>query len=230
MIKRIFLVGMAGSGKTTIGKALAKKLGWLFFDTDERVEKLEKKSIGDIFDNHGAGYFMEKEIEVLNESIKQENIVVATGGRTYLNYLNRTTMIDSGLVIYLKSDIKTLYKRFKKPGEIKKRRFLNGITSTQLKGAIDTLLETRHESYKVGSVEVDSNKNKSEVANDIIKLLEDKMKKEKPLTIKDIYFEIEYNGRKTKLPIADTPRNRKMYGIALKKTKKKTNKTNRRKS
>ena len=208
---------MAGSGKTTIGKALAKKLGWLFLDTDERVEKIAKKSIGDIFDNHGAGYFMEKEIEVLNESIKQENIVVATGGRTYLNYLNRTTMIDSGLVVYLKADLETILKRLSKPGEISKRRFLNGITSETLRYSIEMLLKLRHKEYSEGSIEVDSNRNKSEVVDDIIILLEDNVKKEKPLTIKDIYLEIEYNGKKAKLPIADTPRNRKMYGIPLKK-------------
>jgi shikimate kinase len=163
---------MAGSGKTTIGKALAKKLGWLFFDTDERVEKLENKSIGDIFDEHGSGYFMEKEIEVLNESIKQENIVVATGGRTYLNYLNRTTMIDSGIVVYLKSDLETILKRLRKPGEIDKRRFLNGITDDVLEYSVEKLLRLRHKEYSEGSIEIDSSKSKTEVVDNIIKTLE----------------------------------------------------------
>jgi shikimate kinase len=221
---------MAGSGKTTIGKALAKKLGWLFLDTDERVEKIAKKSIGDIFDELGSGYFLEKESEALKESIKETNIVIATGGRTYLNYLNKALMTDSGMVIYLKSDIDTIHSRLNKPGEVEKRRFLNGITSDTLRYSIEMLLKLRHGEYSDGSIEVDSNKDKAEVVNDIIKLFEDKMKKEKPLTIKDIYFEIEYKGKVAKLPIADTPRNRKMYGIAPKKTRKKANKTNRRKS
>jgi hypothetical protein len=82
------------------------------------------------------------------------------------------------------------------------------------------MLHSRGKDYRTGSVEVDSSKDKNEVVGNILKLLEGDVKEPKPLRIKDIFFEIEYNGKKAKLPIADTPRNRKMYGIPLKKTEK----------
>ena len=173
MIKRIFLIGMAGSGKTTVGKELAKKLGWLFIDTDQRIEKVLNKKISDIFSEEGSEYFNKVETDALEYAIKlgnETNIVIATGGRTYLNDLNKALMIDSGLIIYLKSDTKTIYKRLNKPVELKKRRFIWGITKSTLKISISSLLGVRKKYYSSCSIEINASRSKKLIVNDIIKL------------------------------------------------------------
>ncbi|HIC97788.1 MAG TPA: shikimate kinase, partial [Aquificaceae bacterium] len=78
--KRVFLVGFMGSGKTTVGGIVARRLGWEFLDTDEEIEKKEGMSVKDIFTRKGELYFRKLELEVLKEVSGRESVVVATGG------------------------------------------------------------------------------------------------------------------------------------------------------
>lgn len=100
-----------GSGKTTLGKELAKKLKFKFTDTDTSVELLTGKSINDLFDEGGEVYFRMKEREVLHSFANKDNCVVATGGGTSCFKDNMQWMNDNGITVYLKHHRGVLFHR-----------------------------------------------------------------------------------------------------------------------
>lgn len=107
----IVLIGFMGSGKSSVGRALAKQKGMYFIDTDSLIESFEGQKIRDIFANHGEGYFRELEKKTFNWlSSCVDNAVVSTGG-------GMPTVIDDfsslGKTIYLKVDFETLLERLK---------------------------------------------------------------------------------------------------------------------
>ena len=85
----IFLVGPMGSGKSSLGKKLAKSLDKKFIDTDKEIEKKENKTINEIFENNGEKYFREKEKEFLKSIPNSLNMVIATGGGIITDQENR---------------------------------------------------------------------------------------------------------------------------------------------
>ena len=85
----IFLVGPMGSGKSSLGKKLAKRLDKKFIDTDKEIEKNENKTINEIFENDGEGYFRKKEKDFLNNIPNSLNMVIATGGGIVIDEENR---------------------------------------------------------------------------------------------------------------------------------------------
>ena len=85
----IFLVGPMGSGKSSLGKKLAKSLARKFVDTDKEIEKKESKTINEIFENNGENYFRKKEKEFLINIPNNLNLVIATGGGIVLDQENR---------------------------------------------------------------------------------------------------------------------------------------------
>jgi shikimate kinase len=100
-----------GSGKTTIGKLLSKKLNKLFFDSDYVIEESLGVRVPMIFEYEGEEGFRDRESKVLNELVLKENIVLATGGGIILSSKNRELLSSRGIVIYLKSDYQNLAKR-----------------------------------------------------------------------------------------------------------------------
>ena len=76
----IFLIGFMGSGKSTTGKKLARKLGYAFMDTDSEIVRRFSMSVNEIFDRLGEDRFRDAEVRLLNELIRRNNIVVSTGG------------------------------------------------------------------------------------------------------------------------------------------------------
>ena len=104
-----YLIGMMGSGKTSVGKLLADKLQFLNIDIDKEIEKDEKLSIKEIFEKKGESYFREIESKYLLR--KRKLAVVSCGGGIILNKKNREFLKTSGYTIYLKSSIPNLEKR-----------------------------------------------------------------------------------------------------------------------
>ena len=104
-----YLIGMMGSGKSSVGKLLAKKLQFSNIDIDKEIEKDEKLSIKEIFEKKGENYFREIESKYLLR--KRKLAVVSCGGGIILNKKNREFLKTSGYTIYLKSSIPTLEKR-----------------------------------------------------------------------------------------------------------------------
>ncbi|MCX7925896.1 MAG: 3-dehydroquinate synthase [Fimbriimonadales bacterium] len=110
-MKHLYLTGNMGSGKTTIGKRLAKSLHIPFYDLDALVEQAAGLTISEIFAQQGETHFRELESKVLREVAHNPAGVVATGGGIVLNEANRAVMRQSGWIIYLKASPETLWKR-----------------------------------------------------------------------------------------------------------------------
>ena len=104
-----YLIGMMGSGKSSVGKLLANKLQFSNIDIDKEIEKDEKLSIKEIFEKKGENYF--REIESKHLLRKRKSAVVSCGGGIILDKKNREFLRNSGYTIYLKSSIPTLEKR-----------------------------------------------------------------------------------------------------------------------
>lgn len=107
----IYLIGMMGSGKTSTGKALAKLIGIAFADLDEEIEHQTHLSVNEIFSKKGEPYFRTQEKKILNETAKQNNLVVATGGGIVLDPENVEKMKKTGRIIYLSASFETLWNR-----------------------------------------------------------------------------------------------------------------------
>lgn len=106
----VYLIGMMGAGKTTIGQLLAQKLGYRFLDTDVLIEKVAGQSIPEIFAQQGEAEFRELESKVLSEVSAFQHLVVATGGGIVLNRMN-WSHLQYGLVIWLDVPVEELYNR-----------------------------------------------------------------------------------------------------------------------
>lgn len=107
----IFLVGMMGAGKTTVGKLLAQQLGKVFVDSDEEIQQRTGVTIPHIFDVEGEAGFRQREASVIQDLVLLDNIVLATGGGTVLNENSRVALCCNGIVVYLKSTIHDLWQR-----------------------------------------------------------------------------------------------------------------------
>lgn len=107
----IFLVGMMGAGKTTVGKLLAKQLGKTFIDCDEEIQRRTGVSITHIFDVEGEAGFRKRETGVIQDLVQQDNLVLATGGGAVLSATNRSELSHNGIVVYLKGSVHDLWLR-----------------------------------------------------------------------------------------------------------------------
>lgn len=108
---RIFLIGFMGSGKTTVGKQLASLLHYNFTDLDAYIEREEQATISQMFQQKGEAYFREREAHYLRTLVKQEQLVVATGGGSPCYFDNMKWMNDHGITVYLEASVKLLADR-----------------------------------------------------------------------------------------------------------------------
>lgn len=113
---RVYLIGFMGAGKTTVGRQLAKKLRWQFFDLDQEIEKREKRRISEIFRDSGEPHFRELERRHLTELSSVERAVIALGGGAYLDPQNRELAGKTGLTIWLKVSFAKVADRVKIDG------------------------------------------------------------------------------------------------------------------
>lgn len=109
--RRVFLVGMMGAGKTTVGRQLAKRLGKTFYDADREIEARTGVAVAVIFDIEGETGFRKREAEVLEHLTTLDDIVLATGGGAVLDSRNRERLKGRGFVIYLHALPPVLWQR-----------------------------------------------------------------------------------------------------------------------
>src|SRR5262249_43218407 len=107
----IFLIGLRGSGKTTVGPILADRLGLPFRDADVLIELRAGRSIREIFASDGESAFRDLEEQMLNELIAGGPAVIATGGGVVLRETNRTRMRAAGRIVWLTADPEMLWSR-----------------------------------------------------------------------------------------------------------------------
>jgi shikimate kinase len=144
-MEKIFLLGYMGSGKTTIGKRLAKKLNVAFIDLDAFIENRYRKAISEIFAEKGETGFREIEKIVLHEVAQFEKVVISTGGGTPCFFDNMNVMNESGLTIYLKTSVEKLTKRLSASKE--KRPIIKDKKTEELKTFISENLDKRELFY-----------------------------------------------------------------------------------
>jgi shikimate kinase len=143
----LYLVGMMGVGKTTVGQILAKELGYRFVDTDTLVETVAKKSINEIFAQEGEEAFRQLESKVLAEVAAYKNLIIATGGGIVLNPLN-WSYLHHGVVVWLDVPATQLYQRLHQDSS---RPLLQ---NTDPLGQLQRLLEYRQPLYAQADVRV----------------------------------------------------------------------------
>ncbi|NNM81232.1 MAG: shikimate kinase [Burkholderiales bacterium] len=107
----IYLVGLMGAGKTTVGKLIAKQTGKEFHDSDLEIKCKTGVSIPYIFEVEGEAGFRARETAAIQELVRQENIVLATGGGAVLSAENRQLLKENGTVIYLRATVNELWAR-----------------------------------------------------------------------------------------------------------------------
>ncbi len=107
----IILVGLMGSGKTSVGKVLARLLGKEFVDSDHEIERVTGVRVPVIFEIEGEAGFRARERKMIAEIVARDNILLATGGGAVLSKENRELLHTHGTVIYLRAPVKSLLKR-----------------------------------------------------------------------------------------------------------------------
>ena len=159
-MKNIFLVGFMGSGKSSIGKRLSKKLNLNHLDTDRIIEKQNSMSIKEIFNNKDEKFFRKEEFKLITSLCKTKNQIISTGGGLFCNndivkYIN-----ENGISIYLKYSSEILYERLKSNNEDRPK--LAHIKNEKLKSFIDDLLSERDKYYRKSTITIECNDLKKE--------------------------------------------------------------------
>jgi shikimate kinase len=145
---KIFLIGLPGSGKTTLGKQLAERLNINFIDLDTEIEKSEGESIALIFKKFGEDHFRKAESNQLqNWANSNENFVMATGGGAPCFFDNMEVMNQAGTTIFLDVPAKEIAKRIS--GQSVNRPLLLNLSFEELKDKIEFLRSQRKPFYRI---------------------------------------------------------------------------------
>jgi len=108
---KIYLVGFAASGKSTVATRLASRLGWQVFDIDDLIQQSEGRSLPEIFADLGEPAFRNAEREIVGGLLAVRHAVVATGSGTFVDPVSRARISADGLVVWLDADFETLVSR-----------------------------------------------------------------------------------------------------------------------
>ena len=163
----VFLIGFMGAGKTTVGKALAQRLGWKFYDLDELIETREQQSIAGIFATAGESRFRKIESATLAELLKKNfsaSVVVALGGGTFVQAQNREALQRAGAtVVLLNAPIEELRRRC---GDTKTRPLAGDKTK------FEQLFASRQSAYALADLKIETaDKTVEQVAEEMARML-----------------------------------------------------------
>ncbi len=164
----IIFIGFRGTGKTTIGKIVAQKLGKVFIDADEYLEQKRGRTIKDIFAEGGEKLFREIETQIIQELCLLDDNVIATGGGVILREGNVRNLKKNGIIILLDADVDTLHKRIHEDARIQQKR--PNLTNRGAYEEIEYLLAYRRPLYdRVADFVINTaNLSKHDAANKII--------------------------------------------------------------
>jgi shikimate kinase len=143
---KVFLIGMPGAGKSTLGKQLAEKLVLPFIDLDKQIETQEKTTISELFRERGEEYFREVEAKQLREaSTRQHSFIMATGGGSPCFHQSLDFMKEQGIVIFMDVQTEAIHERVKKSSH---RPLLSLESDQVLKQRLEKLREKRISFYE----------------------------------------------------------------------------------
>ena len=164
--KNLVLVGMMGSGKSTIGSLLSKKLNLKFVDIDNVLENEAKMKISEIFEKKGENFFRNFEERITLKVLKLANNIISLGGGSFINEKIRKEILINNFSFWLNCDAKTLLKRIKKN---KKRPVAFNLNDSE----ILELIEKRAKIYSKAQFKINCHKlKKTEIVNKILKIYE----------------------------------------------------------
>ncbi len=162
----IYLIGLMGTGKSTVGKVIAHELGYRFFDTDILIEKVAQKTINEIFATQGEEYFRDLETKVLDQVSLCTKSAIATGGGIILKRQN-WSYLRNGLIVWLDVPIPVIVQRLK---EDNTRPLLQ---ETDIKDKLKLLLENRQNLYNQADlhIKISETDTTEQIAQEIINLI-----------------------------------------------------------
>ena len=167
MSANIVLVGFMGTGKSTVGRVIAQKLGFHFIDTDDVIEQTSKAKISDIFAEHGEVYFRDLESQAVKSVALMKNQVVATGGGVVLRSSNIDLLRTGGPIFCLNATPKAIWDRVRSS---RSRPLLRGPDPLK---KIETLLDKRAPYYALADHQIETTGvSVDRVANEIISYIE----------------------------------------------------------
>mgnify|MGYP002828096465 CR=1 FL=1 len=168
--KKITLIGMMGSGKSTIGALLSKKLNRKFIDIDNKIETIEKQTISQIFKLKGEKYFRALEVETILSFLnsKEKDLVLSLGGGSFLDEKVRKNVKNNSLSFWLNWKPSTIIKRIRKSS---KRPLIQGLNDRE----IEKMMLDRNKYYSKSNFKINcDNHKKNEIVNKIVSILKKK--------------------------------------------------------
>ena len=153
--RNICIMGLMGSGKSSIGKDLSTYLDFKFYDTDKVIELMTKKSVSAIFKEKGEAYFREIEEKICIDLLDKNNCVISLGGGSIINKKVRKSIKQNSYSIYLHVELSKLVDRLKSS---KKRPLLN--KKQDKRGILSNLYNNRRKFYEKADFIVDNNNDK----------------------------------------------------------------------
>jgi shikimate kinase len=167
----VFLIGYRGTGKSTVARELAKRLGFEVLDADDEIERRAGKSIAAIFAEDGEAVFRELESDVVADLCKLQRYVIALGGGAVMNEVNRAGVRLAGLVVWLKAPVEILAERLAADAATQSRR--PNLTTAGGVSEIETVLAAREPIYRMcATLEVDTaSKTPAAIADEILQRL-----------------------------------------------------------
>ena len=168
-MENVALIGFMGTGKSSVGKLLASRLGVIFADLDAEIEAKCNMKIPQIFEKYGEDYFRAREKETVKEFASRKNTVIATGGGVVKDAENLKLLQESGLIIALTANADVIYERTLKEGE---RPLLDNLSKSKRKQRIKDLMEERKKLYENADYTVDTGElSPMQVVEDILKYI-----------------------------------------------------------
>ena len=164
--KNLVLVGMMGSGKSTIGSLISKKLNLKFIDIDNVLENEAKMKISEIFEKKNESFFRSLEEKITLKTLKNHNSIISLGGGAFFNEKIRKEITSNHISFWLNCSSKTLLKRLKKN---KRRPIANKLNDKEL----IKLINKRNKIYEKAKFEINCNNlTKNNIVQNILKLYE----------------------------------------------------------
>jgi shikimate kinase len=166
--RRVFLIGFMGAGKTSAGKAVARRLGWNFCDLDEMIEEREHKKVAAIFAEAGEDRFRALESAALRDLLTKTagEWIIALGGGTFVQPANRAALVEAGAItILLEADLEEIQRRCRADGETR--------PLAQDSNKLRDLFENRREAYSKAQFRIETTgKSVDAVSAEICELLD----------------------------------------------------------
>lgn len=162
-MKTIVLIGMMGSGKTTIGKLLGEKLTLRSIDIDVVIEQNEKRTISEIFQNEGEKYFRNIERETIKKIFTNKDLIISLGGGAFEDQLTQELLLKNSTVIYLKTSPNVILERIK--NNTNRPLLKNQMTVEK----IQSIILQRQKNYELANITIlTDNKNTDKIVEEIL--------------------------------------------------------------